>query len=265
MKCLEPEPQKRYQQAEDILEDLKNIAEKPGVPFSFEKKRRTAVVLSAGMVLCAMTCDDRWLSSDRKEKQSDYQNAIAKEEECISEGNYEELDQWYQKAVKIFPGKAEAYVKKAEALNREKDYKKCITFINDNILTNEKVMEDGILDGVYYLLGDSYAQLEEYEKATDSYEYAIKLNPENGSYYRDYAITEAYCGDTQKAQKLLMRLRRKEAVQQILNMCKRRDQYSAGAYSEAQKIFMDCIQTSQDSYIQMRAYIMAAKCMRQTG
>ncbi|MFR6136880.1 MAG: tetratricopeptide repeat protein [Blautia massiliensis (ex Durand et al. 2017)] len=139
----------------------------------------------------------------KKKKQSDYQNAIAKEEECISEGNYEELDQWYQKAVKIFPGKAEAYVKKAEALNREKDYKKCITFINDNILTNEKVMEDGILDGVYYLLGDSYAQLEEYEKAADSYEYAIKLNPENGSYYRDYAITEAYCGDTQKAQKLL--------------------------------------------------------------
>ena len=25
MKCLEPEPQKRYQQAEDILEDLKNM------------------------------------------------------------------------------------------------------------------------------------------------------------------------------------------------------------------------------------------------
>jgi len=261
MKCLEPEPQKRYQQAEDILEDLKNMPLKSQAYRSLLKKqRRTAVVLSAGMVLCAALAAGGYLQIE-KEKQSDYQNAIAKEEECISEGNYEELDQWYQKAVKIFPGKAEAYVKKAEALNREKDYKKCITFINDNILTNEKVMEDGILDGVYYLLGDSYAQLEEYEKAADSYEYAIKLNPENGSYYRDYAITEAYCGDTQKAQKLLDEAEEKGSSTADIEYVKGEIQYSAGAYSEAQKIFMDCIQTSQDSYIQMRAYIMAAKCI----
>ncbi len=63
------------------------------------------------MVLCAALAAGGYLQIE-KEKQSDYQNAIAKEEECISEGNYEELDQWYQKAVKIFPGKAEAYVKK---------------------------------------------------------------------------------------------------------------------------------------------------------
>ena len=122
-------------------------------------------------------------------------------------------------------------MKKAEALNREKDYKKCITFINDNILTNEKVMEDGILDGVYYLLGDSYAQLEEYEKAADSYEYAIKLNPENGSYYRDYAITEAYCGDTQKAQKLLDEAEEKGSSTADIEYVKGEIQYSAGAVS----------------------------------
>lgn len=261
MKCLEPDLEKRYQQAEDILEDLKNMPLKSQAYRSLLKKqRRTAVFLSAGMVLCAALAAGGYLQLE-KEKQSDYKNAVAKEEQCISEGNYEELDQWYQKAVKIFPGKAEAYVKKAEALNREKDYKKCISFINDSILSNEKVMEDGILDSVYYLLGDSYAQLEEYEKAADSYEYAIKLNPENGSYYRDYAITEAYCGDTQKAQELLDEAADKGSSTADIEYVKGEIQYSTGAYSEAQQIFMDCIQTSQDSYIQMRAYIMAAKCM----
>lgn len=261
MKCLEPDPERRYQCAEDILEDIKNMSLKSKeYRILLKKQRHVALLLSVGMVLCTALAAGGYLQIE-KEKQVDYKNAVAKEEQCISEGNYEELDQWYQKAVKIFPGKADAYLKKAEALNREKNYKECIKFINDSILSNEKIMEDETMDGVYYLLGDSYSQLEEYEKAADSYEYAIKLNSENGNYYRDYAITEAYCGDTEKAQKLLEQAAEKGSSTADIEYVKGEIKYSTGEYNEAQKIFMDCIQTSQDSYIQMRSYIMAAKCI----
>ncbi|MFQ7765071.1 MAG: tetratricopeptide repeat protein [Blautia wexlerae] len=64
---------------------------------------------------------------------------------------------------------------------------------------------------------------------------AIKLNPENGSYYRDYAITEAYCGDTQKAQKLLDEAEEKGSSTADIEYVKGEIQYSAGAYSEAHR------------------------------
>lgn len=56
-----------------------------------------------------------------KKKRADYKEAVSKMEESISDGNYEDLDTWYQKAIRIYPDKADAYLDKAEALNREKN------------------------------------------------------------------------------------------------------------------------------------------------
>lgn len=261
MKCMEPDPDRRYQQAEDILEDLKNMPQKSQAYRTLLKKqRRTTILLWAGMILFAGLAAMGYLQIGR-EKQASYTETVEKEEQCMNSGNYEELEQWYEKAVQLFPDRLEAYLNKAQALNRQKKYEDCITFVNGSILSNEKMSEDDSLDSVYYLLGDSYSQLEEYEKAADAYAYAIQLNAENGNYYRDYAIVEAYLGDTVTAQELLEKAEEKGCSQWDVEYVKGEIQYSTGNYSEAQDIFVNCIQNSQDSYIQMRAYIMAAKCI----
>ena len=198
-----------------------------------------------------------------KKRQVDYKEAVSKLEECISDGNYEDVDTWYDKAVKIYPDKADAYLDKAEALNREKKYRDCITFIDDRILSAGKVKRDIALDSVYYLLGDSYSQIEEYEKAAGAYESAIRINSENGNYYRDYAIAESYCGNTEKARELLKEAEDKGLSTADVSYVSGEIRYNTGDYQEAEEIFRNCIQDSKDPYIQMRSYIMTAKCMDQ--
>lgn len=44
----------------------------------------------------------------------------------------------YQKAIRIYPDKADVYLDKAEALNREKKYRDCVKYINDTILADSK-------------------------------------------------------------------------------------------------------------------------------
>lgn len=257
MKCLEPDPEKRYQRAEELYADLNKLTEDNTGP----KKTHMIAGIIAGCLVMGTAVLLVGYHQINKKRQADYKEAVSKMEESISDGNYEDLDTWYQKAIRIYPDKADVYLDKAEALNREKKYRDCVKYINDTILADSKIKRDISLDSVYYLLGDSYSQLEEYENASNAYESAIRINSENGSYYRDYAIAEAYCGNTNKAEELLNEAADKGLSTADVSYVKGEIQYNTGDYSSAEEIFRDCAENSRDSYIQMRSYIMAVKCM----
>lgn len=261
MKCLEPDLKKRYQRAEDVLYDLQTMAQRSKEYRSLLRKQRIiSGVLAGGLVLSAVLALAGYFRID-SERMKRYEDTVAQEEKCIKNGNYDQLDDYYQKAVKLYPGKMDAYLQKALALNRQKEYEDCINFINTNILNSKSVMNDGSEDSVYYLLGDCYSQLEDYEQAAEYYNSAIEANPENGNYYRDGAIMEAYCGNTDKAQELMETAKEKGLDTTEVNYVDGEIKYSRGDYEDARSIFQKCIEDSDDAYIQMRSYIMEAKCI----
>lgn len=261
MKCLEPDLKKRYQRAEDVLYDLQTMAQRSKEYRSLLRKQRIiSGVLAGGLVLSAVLALAGYFRID-SERMKRYEDTVAQEEKCIKNGNYDQLDDYYQKAVKLYPGKMDAYLQKALALNRQKEYEDCINFINTNILNSKSVMNDGSEDSVYYLLGDCYSQLEDYEQAAEYYNSAIEANPENGNYYRDGAIKEAYCGNTDKAQELMETAKEKGLDTTEVNYVDGEIKYSKGDYEDARSIFQKCIENSDDAYIQMRSYIMEAKCI----
>lgn len=261
MKCLEPDLKKRYQRAEDVLYDLQTMAQRSKEYRSLLRKQKIiSGVLAGGMILFAGLALAGYFRID-SEKMARYEDNVAQEEKCIKNGDYDQLDEYYQQAVKLYPGKMDAYLQKALALNRQKEYEYCINFINTNILNSKSVMNDGSEDSVYYLLGDCYSQLEDYEQAAEYYNSAIEANPENGNYYRDGAIMEAYCGNTDKAQELMETAKEKGLDTTEVNYVDGEIKYSKGDYEDARSIFQKCIEDSDDAYIQMRSYIMEAKCI----
>lgn len=261
MKCMEPDLKKRYQRAEDVLYDLQTMAQRSKEYRSLLRKQRIiSGVLAGGMILFAGLALAGYFRID-SEKMARYEDNVAQEEKCIKNGDYDQLDEYYQQAVKLYPGKMDAYLQKALALNRQKEYEDCINFINTNILNSKSVMNDGSEDSVYYLLGDCYSQLEDYEQAAEYYNSAIEANPENGNYYRDGAIMEAYCGNTDKAQELMETAKEKGLDTTEVNYVDGEIKYSKGDYEDARSIFQKCIEDSDDAYIQMRSYIMEAKCI----
>ncbi len=72
---------------------------------------------------------------------------------------------------------------------------------------------------------------------------------------------EAYCGNMDKAQELLEKAKTKGIDDIAVNYVEGEIEFSSGDYVTAQNTFQKCIENSQDSYIQMRSYIMEAKCM----
>ena len=261
MKCLEPDLKKRYQRAEDVLYDLQTMAQRSKEYRSLLRKQKIiSGVLAGGMILFAGLALAGYFRID-SEKMARYEDNVAQEEKCIKNGDYDQLAEYYQQAVKLYPGKMDAYLQKALALNRQKEYEDCINFINTNILNSKSVMNDGSEDSVYYLLGDCYSQLEDYEQAAEYYNLAIEANPENGNYYRDGAIMEAYCGNTDKAQELMETAKEKGLDTTEVNYVDGEIKYSKGDYEDARSIFQKCIEDSDDAYIQMRSYIMEAKCI----
>ena len=72
---------------------------------------------------------------------------------------------------------------------------------------------------------------------------------------------EAYCGNVDKAQELLTTAKTKGIDNIAVNYVEGEIEYSSGDYVTAQNTFQECIDNSQDSYIQMRSYIMEAKCI----
>lgn len=261
MKCLEPDLKKRYQRAEDVLYDLQTMAQTSKEYRSLLRKQKIiSGVLAGGMILFAGLALAGYFRID-SEKMACYEDNVAQEEKCIKNGDYDQLDEYYQQAVKLYPGKMDAYLQKALALNRQKEYEDCINFINTNILNSKSVMNDDSEDSVYYLLGDCYSQLEDYEQAAEYYNSAIEANPENGNYYRDGAIMEAYCGNTDKAQELMETAKEKGLDTTEVNYVDGEIKYSKGDYEDARSIFQKCIEDSDDAYIQMRSYIMEAKCI----
>ena len=261
MKCLEPDLKKRYQRTEDVLYDLQTMAQRSKEYRSLLRKQKIiSGVLAGGMILFAGLALAGYFRID-SEKMARYEDNVAQEEKCIKNGDYDQLDEYYQQAVKLYPGKMDAYLQKALALNRQKEYEDCINFINTNILNSKSVMNDGSEDSVYYLLGDCYSQLEDYEQAAEYYNSAIEANPENGNYYRDGAIMEAYCGNTDKAQELMGTAKEKGLDTTEVNYVDGEIKYSTGDYEDARSIFQKCIEDSDDAYIQMRSYIMEAKCI----
>ena len=261
MKCLEPDLKKRYQRTEDVLYDLQTMAQRSKEYRSLLRKQKIiSGVLAGGMILFAGLALAGYFRID-SEKMARYEDNVAQEEKCIKNGDYDQLDEYYQQAVKLYPGKMDAYLQKALALNRQKEYEDCINFINTNILNSKSVMNDDSEDSVYYLLGDCYSQLEDYEQAAEYYNSAIEANPENGNYYRDGAIIEAYCGNTDKAQELMETAKEKGLDTTEVNYVDGEIKYSKGDYEDARSIFQKCIEDSDDAYIQMRSYIMEAKCI----
>ena len=265
MKCLEPNPDKRYQSAEELLTDLKNIHQKDKRYKALAVKQKITygitvgcMLLSAGVALLGYFR----LGTDR---QKAYDSLVRQEKQYLSENDFEKMEVCYQKAVDIFPDGLEAYYQKAVAYNQRQQYGDCIQFISSEILGNKNIMKQKEnLNNIYYLLADCYEKQEDYTSACDYYKDAIEIDSNNGDYYRDYAIALAYCGNTEEAENVLNSAAEQGLDSVEVSYVQGEILFSTGDYQGAKQLFQECLNKTEDSYTKMRAYIMLGKCIDKT-
>lgn len=262
MKCLEPKPERRYQSARELFQDLTDIKKKDKRYRNLRRKQRIGYVVAVGFTAASVFLAVAGFFQRATDQQKQYEAYVRQETQCIASGDFEKFESYYQKAVSIYPDRLDAYYQKALALNRQRQYGDAVEFIDDEILGNEKIKDSGAaLNNVYYLLGDSYEKLENYESAAVNYNKAIELDPENSDYYRDYAIALAYTGDMKKAEQALETAKSRGLNSVDINYVQGEILYNSGDAQSAKKLFLECMGKTDNDYIKMRACIMICKCI----
>ena len=262
MKCLEPEPADRYQNVKELLTDLNNI-DKNDHRYRSLLLRQRILYVSCGVlfVVFAFFAVYGYFRMD-EDKALRYESLVRQEADCVSRGDYENMEIFFQRAVSTDAKQLDAYLQKAAGLNKQRKYGDNIDFISRQILSNSKINASSMeLADVYYLLGSSYEQMGDYTNAAAWYKKALDSGSGDVEYYRDYAIALAESGNPEDAKAVIEAAKENNLETIQLSYAEGEICFYSGDYVQAETIFRQCLDTSVDDDLRLRAYQMEGKCM----
>lgn len=178
----------------------------------------------------------------------------------IAEQEFDKEEEVYREAVRLRPSSLESYYQNACALYEQKAYEECIAFIDYDILQNEKIKQNAKrMADIYYLKADSQFQMEEYEDAVETYELLEKTGEGAEMYYKDYAITLAYAGYPESAEKILEEAMEQGINEDALYYAKGEVEKFLEEPKQALTSFQKCIEITKDTGLKTRAYLMMSE------
>ena len=265
-RALRIDPAQRYLSAYDMFRALENIPKKDSRYLSL-LHRQTAVrivlvVLLAGFIVLG----GYGISRIKSERVDAYNGLVEKQISLIEAGDYEGQEQVFEEASELLPSSLESYYQNAYSLYKQEKFEDCISFIDYDICQNEQLdLVQARMADVYYLRADSYFRLEQYEEAADAYEDVFRMGTRHTEYYRDYAITLAYAGDEEEAQKVLQEAIDYGLTEDSVYYAKGEIENALGRQDAALQEFKECISITADMEKKTRAYLMMSDIYKEKG
>ena len=265
-RALRIDPAQRYQSAYDMFRALENIPKKDSRYLSL-LHRQTAVRVALVVFLAGFIVLGGYGISRIKSERVDAYNGLVEEQiSLIEAGDYEGQEQVFEEASELLPSSLESYYQNAYSLYKQEKFEDCISFIDYDICQNEQLdLVQARMADVYYLRADSYFRLEQYEEAADAYEDVFRMGTRHTEYYRDYAITLAYAGDEEEAQKVLQEAIDYGLTEDSVYYAKGEIENALGRQDAALQEFKECISITDDMEMKTRAYLMMSDIYKEKG
>ncbi|MGN0554156.1 MAG: protein kinase [Oscillospiraceae bacterium] len=218
------------------------------------KQEITVIILIVFMAAALMVSFMGYRKTDN-DILEEYTNCITQMDNMSSD----EMKSIYDDAVKISPLRAEAHEKIALALYNEKKYNEVCELLNG--IEKENLFEGNqnvpyAADKMYYLMGSSYFELEDYRSSAEAFNKAVLINTTEALYYRDYAVSLARCGDVSKAEDVLEHAKTAGLSDDSIAYAQGEILFSSCNYKESIKSFQSCISGSTDEDMIYRAYMI---------
>ena len=144
----------------------------------------------------------------------------------------------YEDALELFPHRAEAYCQYASFMYESGDYAGAVDYINKEALTVSSLSPEEYVAELYYVLGNSYYELEDYPNAVIALNEAVDIVEQaeaNGAVNGDLLFLKG----------------------QILISLER--------YRAAFDAFNECIDSTGDTSLKMRAYVEGSRALTYLG
>jgi serine/threonine-protein kinase len=261
-KCMERDPANRFQSAlllEKAITEIHKLDKR--WKRQNTQKNIAAVVLAGMFALSSLTAMLGWRHMG-EEKVARYNGLVDTISAAADMSAFSE-------AIAIFPEKIDAYRAFALARFNAGEYSECISFVQSTLGQITAYAQDveslRQVGDLYYIQGNCYFALEDYQNATAAYDAAIRDNPENTEYYLDYAIALTRGGNADRASQVLGIIENVQTGDVYTNLLRGEIAFANQEFSEAIDFFRRTINTTTDDYIKQRAYLICARAYRQSG
>jgi tetratricopeptide (TPR) repeat protein len=171
----------------------------------------------------------------------------------IGQGDFKSAINDGEEALMIFPNQAELYLFTGIAYARTNKQEKAVSYLNN--AADLEMDDDEVRIQIYATLGDTYNALKKYKESDESYEKALKINPDNSYVLNNYAYYLALRGENlDKAEKMSRR-----SVQLDPNNASSEDTYAwilfrLKRYQDAKVWIERALRNNENSAIQVEHY-----------
>lgn len=244
-KCVQSEPEARYQNVDELLNDLDHIYrfDKAWKRVRTVKRVRAAVIVVMLLASVGLMAAGRTVMAEEKEDQ--YSALLAQASELYT-ADYDGMVAMLDEARALFPGRADADRQQTYALYLNGKWQECVDF------GTAALKKYGTDTQIRVSMAAAQFELGEYAKAAEGYAQGDNLSVDN---LRDYAVCLGRLGNVDQAERVLADLTSKGAHPDVTQYVQGEVYYAQENYLEAEAAFRNALEQAETSSLARRCYI----------
>ena len=251
-KCIQNNPDMRYQRVEDMLYDLDNIYLFNGVYRSWKKRQKVKRFCKAVMLVgfsATTACGVRVMAV---EKQAKYYGYIDEGNAYMEQNDYISAQAAFENAVALMPDSEEGYIEMGRVLLEQHQPEECLEYLEQARAVSENIVSNA---QYYYVKGMAFYELQNFDAAVESLKQSLALNGDQIEYQRDLAICYIKNDEMDEAEAILKELEQKNVSDDILFYVDAQLYAHQGYIEKASQYFEKALAATTNETVRWKTYI----------
>ncbi|MGN0706800.1 MAG: tetratricopeptide repeat protein [Faecalibacterium sp.] len=267
-RAMQKQPSMRFQQASEMLRALKDIDQMDQSYRQYRLRKRityAALVAAFAISFCSFLYGIEKMKTDRENK---YLLALSQAEQKAENMEYSEAQLLLEGAMQLQPERVDAYWKLAALMYRKGDYQGAIDLLESAFSSgnlSEKNLDSASREKVYYILGNCYLELGDYQQAVPQLEKAVTIQGASTDSYRSLAIALANAGKMDDAQDTLETMRAQHAAVSDCDLVAAELAFLKHEYEKSLSLYEKVFDEVTNEQLLEHAYLSAANAALESG
>lgn len=244
-KCVQPEPESRYQSVDQLLDDLDHIYrfDKAWKRVRRTKRIRTALITVMLLASIGLMAAGRYLMEGEKEDR--YYDLLSRADK-MSAQDYDDTMDLLDEARELFPDRIDADRIQVYALYQDGQWQECVDFGKETL---DKYGSDS---QIRVTMAAAQFELGDYEQAAKGFERGEDLSVDN---LRDYAVCLGRLGEIEQAERVLDKLTGKGAHPDVTDYVQGEVYLAQKDYLAAEEAFLSALDQAETPALTRRCYL----------
>lgn len=258
VKAMKKMPQDRFSSCDDMLKALQNIVGYSSSMQRLNKEHKLQNTAVTVLWIAGFLISFYGIVLMHRERGSQYAAYISDAENYDSSGKYEAAQDSAQKAIDMTPEVVTGYLSMAETQYHEGSYKEAIATLEDafdsDVLDVSQISDKDLADA-YFLEGNCWYELGEYDKSVNYLTDANEKDSQNAEILLSLALAEARSGDLDKAEAVLKEMQAVDDSPADSGIVLAEIAFAEKNYNEAHRNYSGVYDSTDDLQTLMHAYI----------